>query len=101
MIILLSLVEEPQCHNKWKLILHMCAISLIYVADNFSESWRQTWYNKLEGKKHSQNFVILRFWHVWVSGYFFQMFSTKCWRNKFTAFFIQKSKKVTILIFGT
>ena len=32
MIILLSLVEEPQCHNKWKLILYMCAISPIHVA---------------------------------------------------------------------
>ena len=32
-------------------------------------------------------------------GFFFKVFSFKCWRSKFTAFFFQKFQKKTILIF--
>ena len=51
-------------------------------------------------KNIHKKFVILRCCDGWVSEFFFKVFSFKYWRNKFTAFFFQNIKKLTILIFS-
>ena len=100
-----SLVDEFQCHNKWKL---MCVCLCNYLS---------LCVGKLEGKleiirpkvktyrKHLWywdkvmcKWVFLQ--NIWcVSEFFFKIFSFKCWRNKFTAFLFQTiRKKIDFLV---
>ena len=97
-----SLLDEVQCHNKWKLMyVFVCVHVCVCVCHGNTSPINSL---KAEDKPEVTRWKVKNICKIseikWsVSEFYFKVFSFKCWRNKFTAFSFQKIRKITILIF--
>ena len=96
------LVDEVQCHSKWKLKcvrLRVCVYVCVFNGNTspINSLKVEDKLKMLKRKKHTQNICDIEI--KWcVSEFFLKVFSLEYFRNNFTDLFFQKIRKITILI---